>query len=208
MGESIVKALKIFIFWLSVLGGTAFFSVGVAKASMINLRAASQPAELGKGQGYLLLHLNVGGVAPSMEFVKLTSKQELSLRSEKKRTKRFKSVKINLKDKEKGLYLLNLPQGLYQVTQINAPYFNLPYRMSTDNEPYWRFYVEPGKVNYFGQLTIAKERSTRHVNISRLNRIATDKSLIDQELAGLIKNAPLRVSVGVRDDYMEFFKGL
>lgn len=157
-----------------------------------------------KTQGYLLLNLDVSGVAPSLEVSRIDNDEELFISAGKKIKTTGKSIIIKLKDKINGFYFVNIPAGLYQITQINAPYFDLPFKLDTKNAREWRFSIKQGHVNYAGKLFIDKNRSTSHVDISLFNRIATDKNIIEKSFHELLTMSPLRSGAGVRDDYLDY----
>lgn len=172
---------------------------------LINLEAI---VPLQENTGYLLVDLDLHGVAPSFNFSKIKSDQPHYLAKEPKKLKLVKLRKIDLKNKSNGLYILAMPTGLYQITRINAPYFDLPYRLTTDNRRDWRFSIEDGKLNYIGKLFIDKERSAKRVTIRLYNRIATDKAVLDERISQLQIQYPLTSAAGVRDDfYLEMNKG-
>jgi len=157
--------------------------------------------------GYALFNVVVGGVAPSFEFIKLHTKQRLYLESgEAVRTRGIKTS-VDLKGIINGYYLMNLPEGLYQITSIRAPFYNLPFRLDTDYSRKWRFKVEKGKTSYVGKLSIAHERKTDYVEVHLVNRIATDELEIERHIPGILTNYPLSSGTGVRDDFWKILKG-
>lgn len=166
---------------------------------------------LEKGMGYLLVNLDVSGTAPSLNLFKVSSDlssidlpsidQSNYARQLRSSTRKSKSITINLKDKNQGFYVLPLPQGVYQITRVSAPYFDLPYLKSTDNTRDWRFSIEEGKLNYIGDLYIAKERTSKNITAKLRNRLASDLSTINSTLSPLLSTTPLSIGVGVRDDF-------
>lgn len=154
--------------------------------------------------GYLLIDLHVRGTAPSLKFVRLNTGSPRYLSSDPKPRKRSSGILLELKDKSDGFYMLSLPEGLYQITRINAPYFNLPFRLDTEYVSKWRFYIRSGKTNYVGKLVFEKERSTDTISVKLINRLAADKSRIDAALVKVSSEAPLVLGTGVRDDFYTF----
>ena len=104
--------------------------------------------------------------------------------------------------------MLPLPAGWYQITSINAPYFDLPHRLDTESKAVWRFGVETGRTNYAGRLSISRERSAEYVEIRLHNRIATDIERIRTDLGALLERAPLASGSGVRDDFFDELPGV
>lgn len=174
-----------------------------AEVKAFTLTTVDKVDPLKRNQGYFLVNLEISGAAPSFEFVKLDAKGQTFLPAgAKARVKKSaRSILVELKNKANGLYLFAIPEGLYQITSIKAPYFDLPYRMDTEYSRNWRFSIKKNRVNYIGKLFIDGERSTQHIDIKLINRIATDKALITRQLGDLLANAPLRSGAGVRDDF-------
>jgi hypothetical protein len=156
----------------------------------------------------MLIELDVGGTAPSMEIRKLVSKHDdLHLHKGQKVVYKTERYKVDLKGKENGFYILPLDEGIYQVTQVNAPYFNLPYKLSTNARRDWRFSIKEKHINYVGQLVIEKERGVSFVNVKLENRIAMDLHEITMQTAKLSEQLPLRLGTGVRDDFYKELTG-
>ena len=197
--NSIFPGKRHFIFLLTVLIFPAFSQ---ANTSNLTLTIASELTALDPRKGYLLIDLETDSTAPSFTFKKLRSRQRYQV-DKQSTSKSITSYKITVKNKANGLYLLSLPPGLYQITQVNVPFFNLPYKFDTDNRRHWRFYIEQGKINYIGKLAIAKTRSTSSVDVKLLNRLATDKERIDDQIARLLDTMPLVSGMGFRDDFLE-----
>ena len=157
---------------------------------------------LKKSEGYLLVDLMISGVGPSFEFVKIVSKKNQRYVSDQGLRFTKEKWSISLKDKPAGLYVLKLPHGIYQITHVKAPFFNLPYRMSTYNNSRWRFSIVKGEVSYIGQLFIDHERGDDYVNIKMNNRFATDFQRI-VDAASFLSGALLRHGMGMRDDFSQ-----
>lgn len=169
-----------------------------AEKSSYQFLSADKVAPLKRGQGYLLMHLEVSGPSPFFKIAKIRSNKKLTSSSAKR-----SAIQISLKGKPKGFYLLPLSQGLYQITEVYSPYFNLPHRMETYERPAWRFRIEEQRTNYAGKLFISSERSVNYVDIKLLNRIAADSDAIERELSGLLRLAPLSLGIPFRDDFFQ-----
>lgn len=146
----------------------------------------------------------MAGVAPSFTFQRIKSKESATYLSPRERVRyRGPRITINLKNLDEGIYFLPLAKGLYQIREVAAPFYNLPYLLNTSGERAWRFSIVPSKINYIGELTIDKERGLDFANITLRNRIATNKQKIDKVLEKLPGKFNLRVGSGVRDDFLE-----
>lgn len=146
---------------------------------------------LKSNQGYMLLNLDVDGVAPTIQYARRLPGR-LDARSQV----------INFKDQKKGFMVFPLEAGTYQITRVNAPYYNLPYWLDTSERLAWEFTIQRSKVNYIGKLIIGKKRGTDFVTVNLLNRIAMDLDQIQQQYQDLLLKYPLITAVSVRDDYL------
>jgi hypothetical protein len=175
--------------------------------SRLSLQPLSALKSLTGNNGYLLIDLNVNGIAPSIEFFKIKGEKSHYLEKGHRPIKLIGPRRIDLKGIKQGLYGLELPEGLYQITTINAPFYDLPFQKSTDNQRDWRFSIEAGKFNYVGHLFIDKERRAKYVTIRLFNRIATDFNKLSEALNLLTVDFPLASGVGVRDDFYQELSG-
>jgi hypothetical protein len=159
-------------------------------------------------QGYLLIDLDVGGKAPSIEFVELKlsrkskhgEKPIYSIGSEK--------YQVSLKDLKNGMSVMPLEAGLYQITSINAPFFELPYILDTASKPEWRFSVKADSISYAGKLVIEQERGKNFINVNFLKRFANDQQEIEQVASTFFPQVPLIMGYGNRDDFYEYLRHL
>ncbi|TQV87809.1 hypothetical protein [Aliikangiella coralliicola] len=158
---------------------------------------------LPNGYGYLLIDVDVAGIAPSFSYVKVKSSKKNPRKKKKVKYSKNGTHVVTLKHSENGLYALPMPAGTYQITQINAPFFDLPYKLDTSTKNEWRFKIEAGKTNFAGHLSIKKERSTRYLDVNLINRFATEKERLENTLQQLLSLAPLAHGVGVRDDFAQ-----
>lgn len=163
-------------------------------ANPLTLQSPNDVAPLRRGEGYLLVDLDVDGIAPSFEFIQTRP------------VSKYIPQKVNLAEACCGLKLLTLPAGYYQITRVNAPYFNLPYRLETSGKQEWQFSIQAGSINYIGKLHIAKERTARTIDTTLSTRIATDIDRIHDELTPLLIDRPLRSATGYRDDFLSELK--
>ena len=168
--------------------------------TIAGLLPLEEVGDLKKSEGYLLVDLLVSGIGPSFDFVKVMAKKDQ--RYVTNQNLRFGKQKwsISLKGKPQGLYALKLPYGVYQITQVKAPFFNLPYHMDTEKRGRWRFSIVKGEVSFIGRLLIDDKCGDEYVNIKLINRLAADYQRI---VAGavLLNDSPLRHAMAIRDDF-------
>lgn len=165
------------------------------------LSDANNVAELKKKQGYLLVYVNVEGVAPSIEFSRInTRKTDVMLPDEK--ITYVKDYFLDLKNIEKGFYFIPMFAGIYQITRVNAPFYDLPYWLPTEKSANWRFAIEENAVNFIGELNIEKERGKRVINVHLFNRTALYHDELIEQISLLPIKLPLKVKAGYRDDFL------
>lgn len=173
----------------------------LAKAIVKKLSMAQQVAPLAKKQGYLLVYVNVDGVAPSIEFSKVkTTKTDVIVGEANGYSKDYR---LDLKQLKPGFYLVPMFSGIYQITRVNAPFYDLPYWLGTGNKAKWRFAIEANKVNFIGEIFIAKERGTNNIDVHLLNRVAKYYPEIKQQLAMLAEPLPLALKMGYQDPFLQ-----
>lgn len=166
------------------------------------LSSVDKIPEIKGSEGYLLMYLEAGKMLSSLSVVRCLN-ADFSCSIEKKvRIRGRRLFSIDLKNLKNGFYLLNLPEGAYQITEVNAPFYDLPFRMNTARDRNWRFTIEKGKANYAGRLIATKQRSDSAVNIKLVNRIATDFDEINNILSDFLLTTPLTMGVGVKDDFL------
>lgn len=197
-----VKKIICLLFFIlySILSG----SHALAKLTVKQLSTVSTVPELIKNQGYLLVYINVEGTAPSIEFSKLkTNRTDFWV------TKSFSysnNYRLDLKQVTPGLYFIPMLAGIYQITRINAPFYDLPYWLSTEKQAIWRFAVEKNKINFIGEIYIAKERGTNEVDVNLFNRFATYQKQIISEVEKLPTRFPLALKPGYQDEFLHEFE--
>lgn len=164
-----------------------------------NLNGAS--LSMKKRHGWALIYVDAQGTAPSFEFkhsyvdldelVELEYDEELGIAIGKQ------SNFVSLKGLSEGYYLMRLPKGVYQITQFNAPFFNLPFKKHIIDDPRYRFRIHANEVNYIGHLFISKERTQRDAQIEFLDRYATSAKELAELAKILTKEGTLRHSHGI-----------
>ncbi|MDP7592980.1 MAG: hypothetical protein QF552_09860 [Litorilituus sp.] len=192
--------LKKTLFVIVFLG----FSLPVFAKSNDILKQLSQaqnvPA-LTKKQGYVMVYVNVSGVAPSIEFSKVNTHKTSFILSQEK-ISYGRDYFLDLQNIKQGFYFMPMFAGVYQITRVNAPFYDLPYWLPTDKESKWRFAVEENHINFIGEINIAKERGKKTLNIHLLNRTATYHAEIIEQIALMSQKLPLKAKPGYRDDFL------
>lgn len=187
----------------------AFDLAAATRGIALELTTLDQAEPLKKNEGYLLVDLAVAGTSPSFEFsqVRIGSKQKY-LVADQSLSLGSTRWQVSLKDKAAGFYQVKLPAGLYQITEVNAPLFNLPFRVDTDKRDQWRFSIAKARSNYIGRFRIDQERGTDYVNVKLINRLAADYDQLVEQGASIFSAAPLRSGAGVRDDFYDFISSI
>ena len=148
-----------------------------------------------------IVYLDVDGVAPSIVLEKASNKledlDELTFDSPLNFHAFSSQLKVPLKGIKKGLYYLRLPVGIYQITELNAPYYNLPYKVDTEKDPRWRFRVYPKSYTYIGHLKIVKDRTRDFVEAYFLDRFYADQEAIDEATKNINDDFTVRHGVQI-----------
>lgn len=171
---------------------------------IIDLNTTTEEFKLRRSEGYALFMLNTEGVAPSIELAKIKSYSLKKNRNTRELSFTETKYTVNFKGKKKGLYLAILPAGNYQITKVNAPFYNLPYKLATDNRTTWRFSITKHHVNYIGEVVISKDRGTNFVDAKLLNRIAKNYDEINALTQGI--NFPLSMGTWHKDTFLSSIK--
>ena len=160
-----------------------------------------------KNKGYALFYVNSEIDSASFNLSQISSKY-INPRSRAWDTV-YKSQKytVSLKGLPKGFYVLLLERGIYQITQVNSPYYDLPFRYQTKDDVRWQFNVDNKHLNYVGHINFEKERSTDTISVGLHNRIAMDYEQIMSLLASLEKPPKFRLGTGVKDDFFAEING-
>jgi len=193
-------------FFILLLTSCFLFSISAQSANKnVILSDAKNVPELKYRQGYLLAYINAEGVAPSLEFSKVSTRKTGYMSPDEKINEKIRYTKtyfLDLKGVSKGLYFIPMVAGIYQITRINAPFYNLPYWLPTQKETKWRFVIEENYINFIGEFKIKKERGAHEIDVNLLNRIATYYDQIHEEIAILPIKYPLKNNPGYRDDFI------
>lgn len=107
-----------------------------------------------------------------------------------------------------NMVFINLPEGLYQITQVDVPHFDLPYKISTDNSDAWRFRISSNKINYIGTMKVSAIRSKNTVDTVWLNQFATHLGSLKNTVKDAQITLPIVHGAGYRDPFLSAYKGL
>lgn len=142
--------------------------------------------KLSWGEGFLLvdLDINVGTAVLTLEG------------------RRQRRTQVGLVANNGRWMLKALPRGEYQIIDVKVPYFDLPHRILTKDNPGWKIKIQAGRVNYIGRIEIAKERTEDYISVTKLNRLVSDYENIKTDLNALIAIYPLADGHNVRDDFV------
>lgn len=193
-----MNSFKLFVGSLLVITFAPFLMAG-APLPVMTPTPLKKALPIDSAQGYLLLNLNIGGTAPSFKIQRLV-KGKLVANDKKS------ALMISLSGLTNGFYVIPLLRGKYQITEINAPYFNLPYRLDVATKSSWRLSILEQSINYGGMLTINKNRNATDVDISLLNRSAHDYQEILDSIPAAIATYSVTSASFFRDDVMELLR--
>lgn len=180
----------------------AYTSSSFAKRTLPTLPLLNPESveELESGYGIVMFDLDVAGKAPSI-VIRRISTQSPFLSAGSKLTFETKPLRIPLTDTKQGFFAQRLKKGLYQITRVDAPFFNLPYKLDIENARAWRFYVAEEQINYAGKLVIEQTRGTEYIDVGLFNRFATDLKEIREAAGRFSESLPLNMATGIRDDF-------
>ena len=171
------------------------------KAKKLKPLPINKDIPLDEDYGFLLIKLAIAGNSPTIQYRSVKSKNGQYLQQGEALKLRGDEEVIDLSNTEDGFYYLPIPEGLYQFTSVNVPYFDLPYVLDTTETPSWRFSIVAGQINFIGTLELAKERDVDSINVKLFNRLATNADELSQLLANDLQQLPLRSGAGLRDDF-------
>lgn len=164
--------------------------------------AIDQAPELSDYSGFLLLKLASESDSATVQLSQLKTKKDQHYLSANEDIRKYRTdYRLSLKDKEPGYYLVPMKAGLYHIERIDAPLYNLPYKLSLKNIPGWRVSIAPAQTNYIGLLTIEKERTVDSMTVSLTPRYATDYQEITSSYSNLLTTYPLRNGAGYEDHF-------
>lgn len=171
--------------------GFAIFSFWVHAEHPSSVQEQEHPPKntvkkLKHSHGYILVNIQAEGVAPSIHFHR----------------KGMRHGEKKISPTRKGFHLISVPAGKYQISKISAPLFNLPHIVSLRSDPRWAFTVEKKKINYIGNIHIAKERKRGSIYFSRTNQIAAEMNNIKLKYFNELERYPLTQGFGSRDDFL------
>lgn len=116
------------------------------------------------------------------------------------------SIEIDLSSFE-DVAFVNLPEGSYQIIQVNVPHFNLPYKISTDNEKTWRFNVVANKINYLGTMKVGAVRRKDVIDTVWLNQYATHFEQLTSLASQVNSDWEILQGIGYKDEFHALLNG-
>jgi hypothetical protein len=116
------------------------------------------------------------------------------------------AIKLDLSGRT-NMVSINLPEGLYQITQVDVPHFDLPYKINTNNQDVWRFRVHRNKINYIGTMKVSPIRSKNTVDTVWLNQFATHLVALQTIVADADIGLPIVHGAGYRDPFFAILEG-
>ena len=105
------------------------------------------------------------------------------------------------------MHLIKLPRGAYRWLDIEVPYFNLPYRLSFEDEDRWAFQVQSQRINYAGSLQVGERRGTSSIDVRWINRTAEVYSLLREAHPELLSRYGLVYAGEHPDDFLQHLIG-
>ncbi|MEM6638329.1 MAG: hypothetical protein AAF610_00365 [Pseudomonadota bacterium] len=173
-----------------------------ADDSEVAIFSPGQAIELDGDEGLALFELVIDGTAPSMNVARLSHRKSTPPPHDEPVSRKRSSV-VRLDQAPTEWVVLRLREGWYQITEVDAPFFELPYRLDTSDDPLWRFCVVPGKTAYAGRLFIAKERRTDFVEVTLESRIAFQFETLQAHRDDWFGDANLIYGRAIPDPYVD-----
>lgn len=168
----------------------------------------SQAPEIKDYSGFMVVNLASESDSATVQLSQFkTSKDTTYLKQGDPIRKLSENYRINLKGKTPGFYVVPMKAGLYHIERIDAPFYNLPYKLSLPNIPGWRISIVSNQASYIGLLTIEKERTVDTMSVSLISRFAADYQQLTTDHAAFFKAYPLRNGAGYEDHFAASFNG-
>ena len=106
-------------------------------------------------------------------------------------------------EKGRHLVLVQVKKGRLRLNTVSAPSFNLPFRTDYDGLKRTSMVIEPRKTNYFAQIVVGKNRSTRGYDIDILNRLAYSYNELEIKYGDTIAQYPIVCAGYIRDFFCD-----
>lgn len=161
---------------------------------------------LQKDEGYVLVFVDTGvrHVDVKLNMIAKSGTYFLSGKSAESMPFEHRYL-LSLDNKDNGFRWFSLPAGLYQITSVETPFFNLPYKYNTSKYRIWRIAVRPNEINYIGRLKVKDARTRDSISAKLLNRIAADRKAVESNIPEALAKYPLVGGAGYRDDFSSVF---
>jgi len=175
------------------LAGLLFALTAPCYAEVLVSSNISHLKPLTSNHGYLIIDMDIGDQFSTLAYTKV-------------RDSLAKRVTINLAEISSQYFAIRLKADDYQVVDITSPKYNLPFKLKTKGDKYWRFSVEGGAINYFGRLKISKDRSKSGFFVRRLNYFSKSYHELMTLRDSLNTQYPLRIGMGYKDSFSSFIE--
>ena len=98
--------------------------------------------------------------------------------------------------------LVDLPAGTYSINQIQ---FNKYWRLQITNKKYWKFTVQPGKINYVGHMEIVRKGYwNTSTSVELVNRSSEAIDFLEHNFPTILANRQLTYGGPGEDDFFNF----
>lgn len=171
-----------------------------SKPIELNLEEPISTAPLKPGFGYLLLYVDVGA---TKAFVNFRGSTVINAQGVVEQSGPI-DYKLWLDNPSKQFYFIHLPEGQYQIADINAPLYDYSYSKDFAQKQAWQFAVVASKTNFIGELYLDAKRSKNSIKYNLYNRFATYQNKIQTQLKDIVEQYPLKPALSYRDDFFEF----
>ncbi|MFT6267986.1 MAG: hypothetical protein ACJAVV_000791 [Alphaproteobacteria bacterium] len=202
---------KIYLVFTLILLNFAFVSAANAELFWTVRDKLSLPDPKQKALGIAAMYVDLQ--QPNVVISLLEIKQSSLLASYKNiedlkfSGSKSRPIKLDLSGRNNLVYI-HLPEGMYQITRVDVPHFDLPYRVSTDSSDVWRFRITRGAVNYVGTLKVDAFRSKRIVNTILVNQYATRLASLKELVAQSGVALPIVHGAGYHDPFFNFLESI
>jgi hypothetical protein len=156
------------------------------------------------GIGLVFFELNQHNVSM---IIQLIDEDRISSRAQVKQKLDFDGKELKLDFSGRSQHVaVNLPEGLYQIKQVDVPHFDLPFKVSTDNSDIWRFRIRAGHVSYLGFMQVGAVRGKDTVDVVWLNRFATQLEQFKSVVVASGVDWPIAHGAGYQDDFFSLLE--
>lgn len=134
-GSTMKRTTNIKLTGILMFGLISFGHANTTSSPKINDNLA-QTASNKKGSGIAVIFLDLQQSNVTITAQRILGKRDKGIKKS--------TIKLDLSNRKDHVFV-NLPKGLYQITRIDVPHFDLPYKLSTNKAVDWRFKVQDRK---------------------------------------------------------------